>query len=80
MNGLDSVKRDTKRVCGAHLISSKCDAIRGSRSGTGLSFLLNCGSKLMRFFSAIGKLASFQVICSNVNPDTTADVEKKSGG
>lgn len=48
-----------------------------SRSGTGLSFLLNCGSKLMRFFSAIAKLASFQVICSNVNPDTTADVEKR---
>lgn len=28
-------------------------------------------------FSAIAKLASFQVICSNVNPDTTADVVKR---
>lgn len=52
--------------------SSLCDAIE-----VGLSFLLKCDNKLMHFFPAVAKLASFQVTGSNVNPDRAADVKKR---
>lgn len=76
MNELDGVK-EIKNKCGCALNkkkkkSSLCDAIE-----VGLSFLLKCESKLMHFFPAIAKLASFQVTGSNVNPDRAADVKNR---
>lgn len=61
-----SIKKKKKKK------SSLCDAIE-----VGLSFLLKCESKLMHFFPAIAKLASFQVTGSNVNPDRAADVKNR---
>lgn len=71
---MDGVK-EIKNKCGCALNlkkSSLCDAIE-----VGLSFLLKCESKLMHFFPAIAKLASFQVTGSNVNPDRAADVKNR---
>lgn len=52
---------------------SECDAIRGTRS----AYSVKLWQQINALFSAIAKLASFQVICSNINPDTAADVKKR---